>query len=294
MDKLPCAPRVIVPFFLASLAGLGEIRAGSNLRIGPIEGMSESWHDLPAEIELPVGTSAMIELVWGLNGADVNADGAIDLSDFSTISACFSEPGARRPNGCSPDEYFASDIDFNGSVDIQDVHEFRRAMRQPESFQVNDVSWTGAQEIGLNRESSQGRLDIEAAGIFQVRAVVELYDGFAKRSVTIDRTVTVRAVNREPATMLAEWAQADMASIGNAQRDSAAVTLLVNAFQPDGKNLNDLTPGDTVAFELGILVDPSYDPPDGMAGSGNRGLASLVYDIASPQAIVAGQTEPGV
>jgi hypothetical protein len=293
MGALPCAPRVIFPFLFACIGGLSEIRAGSIFRIGPIEGITESWQDLHTEIELPVGTSVTIELVWGRNGADVNADGAIDLSDFSTISGCFSKPGARRPNGCSPDEYFASDLDSNGSVDIQDVDEFRRAMRHPESFQVNDVSWTGAQEIGFSRESSQARLDIETAGVFQVRAVVELYDGVAKRSVTIDRAVTVRAVSAPSAASRSQWSQPGKASIGNTQRGSTAVTLLVNVFQPDGKDLNDLTPGDVVAYELGVLIDPSYDPPAGMVGSGNRGLASLVYDIDSPQAIVAGQTDPG-
>ncbi len=69
------------------------------LRIGPVEGMSESWRGVPAEIELPVGARVELELSWGLNAADLNADGRVDLVDYATLSLCFSAPGGRRGPG---------------------------------------------------------------------------------------------------------------------------------------------------------------------------------------------------
>ena len=70
------------------------------------------------------------------------------------------------------------------------------------------------------------------------------------------------------------------------QAQARAVDLLVNPYHEGGTPLNALVPGDEVSFQVGVSVDPTYDP-EGM-GNVNQGLAALVYNMFGSQAQTAG------
>jgi hypothetical protein len=59
------------------------------------------------------------------------------------------------------------------------------------------------------------------------------------------------------------------------------IALYVNAYSASGTPLTGLTAGEPVIYELAASVDPA-------GAGGNLGLASIVYDVSSPQATAAG------
>ena len=59
------------------------------------------------------------------------------------------------------------------------------------------------------------------------------------------------------------------------------IDLHVNAYSVSGTPLSDLVAGDIVIYELAVSVDST-------GAGGNVGLASIVYDVSSPQAAAAG------
>ena len=66
----------------------------------------------------------------------------------------------------------------------------------------------------------------------------------------------------------------------------AAVELVVNVFSQSGDPLNAISPGDQIIYEIGVIVDPAYSGP--LRGTGNRGLATLVYNVNSAEADTKG------
>jgi hypothetical protein len=56
---------------------------------------------------------------------DIDEDGDVDLSDFSTFSVCFYGPGNTiPPAGCTEDDFAACDLDGDGDVDLSDFSTF--------------------------------------------------------------------------------------------------------------------------------------------------------------------------
>jgi hypothetical protein len=132
--------------------------AAPQLRIGPIEGLTETRRVLPGEIDLPVGTSVLLELAWGRNLADINTDGRVDLADYATLAVCFGNDGGLQAGACAPADYAASDLDADGDVDQDDAALFRIAHDDPRPFEVRQVTWTGAGEISRDGAASTARL----------------------------------------------------------------------------------------------------------------------------------------
>ena len=163
--------------------------AEPRLRIGPVEGMTDSWRAIPDEIELPLGAAAQLEFTWGLNRADLNADGRVDLLDYATLSLCFSVPGGQRPNSCDALSYLDSDLDADGDVDIDDANAFNQAMDDPQPYAVGSVIWIGANEVSLTALRTRADLDLSELGAQLVRVESAMTDPITQQEIQLLRQV---------------------------------------------------------------------------------------------------------
>ena len=56
---------------------------------------------------------------------DVNDDGHVNLSDFSTFAVCYAGPGhTTPPGGCTAEEFDECDLNQDGDVDLGDFSTF--------------------------------------------------------------------------------------------------------------------------------------------------------------------------
>ncbi|UCG32323.1 MAG: PEP-CTERM sorting domain-containing protein [Phycisphaerales bacterium] len=67
---------------------------------------------------------------------------------------------------------------------------------------------------------------------------------------------------------------------------AAAIDISAYAWTDSPGGLSAIAPGDAVYYQVGVAVDPEFDPPGGSVG--NRGLATLVYDMISLEAEAQG------
>ncbi len=64
------------------------------------------------------------------SGGDLDGDGSVNLTDFSTLAVCFTGGGTTPPAGCAPEAFAASDFDCDGDVDLADFSSFATTFGQ--------------------------------------------------------------------------------------------------------------------------------------------------------------------
>ena len=66
---------------------------------------------------------------------DLDGDGEVGLTDFTTFAKCFHLTAATQPDSedCSQEEFWCSDLDGDGEVGLDDFVTFTNLFRQPAS-----------------------------------------------------------------------------------------------------------------------------------------------------------------
>lgn len=101
-------------FLGASSNAIGE---SVGVEIRPFAGEFGNWNLDNARLSADCGT--------GTAFGDVDADGDIDLSDYSVVAECFTGPeNGPAPVTCPPCAFERSDSDLDGDVDLSDVAQF--------------------------------------------------------------------------------------------------------------------------------------------------------------------------
>jgi hypothetical protein len=80
--------------------------------------------DLPGATELGALTFDLLAETSGARPGDLNHDGLVNLSDFSTFSVCYSGTSKVRPGGCPEEAWEEADLDGDGDVDLSDFSTF--------------------------------------------------------------------------------------------------------------------------------------------------------------------------
>lgn len=153
-----------------------------DIEIGPVAGLTTSWHAAPAYARVPRGVRISLRAATHIRG-DIDNNGQVDSDDAGRFVACYANSGHRD---CA-----TADMDADGDVDFDDFPHFQSAVANPAGRAATRLRWRGATADASDAGRGQAVFSADDTGRHEVIVEADYGSGYVAASRVVLDVVDV-------------------------------------------------------------------------------------------------------